>query len=157
MTEPEVGFSGALHAFGGDAARGIPLELYALFRRPPDPQHGHLAMRGLRTPDDALYAKPSGQGVEYQRWPFGSGGLKRFVDADGLIVAFEWDVDRSFLVFGLVADHVQSVEVVVEGRSSQARLENNAYALLTEAEPDESQNVPFSVVLHRQDGTTARI
>jgi hypothetical protein len=115
-------------------------------------------MRGLRTPDDELYAQPHGErGVEYHLHPFGSAGVQGYVDSDGLIVSYEWNVDRSFLVFGFVADHVEAVEVVVDGRPLPARLENNAYAVLTEAEPDESRDVPFQVVLHRLDGTTVQI
>jgi hypothetical protein len=112
-------------------------------------------MAALRRPGDGLYAKPFRQyGVDYRLLPDGGGGITESITADGLIVSFEQEASgEPLLVYGFVAEHVVGVDVIVAGRTVPARLENNAYAALVEAEPDDLE----TVVLYRADGTSVRI
>jgi hypothetical protein len=154
MSGREGGVSGGFVFAVDEAHRNDPRELYSLFRGEPQAPSGHLAMAALRRPGDGLYAKPfRGYGVDYRLLPDGGGGITESIDADGLIVSFEQEATgEPLLVYGFVADHVFALDVVVAGRTVAARLENNAYAVLVEAEPDELE----TVVLHRADGTSVR-
>ncbi|MDP9490961.1 MAG: hypothetical protein M3P42_01975 [Actinomycetota bacterium] len=155
MSEPAGGVSGGFMYMVADEDRRPVEELYALFRRTPESSRGHLLMTGLRRPDDALYAKPFRlTGVDFRLVPDGGGGTTEAVDSDGLTMAFEQEFDGApLLVYGLVADHVTAVEVLISGKPRPARLENNAYAALVDAEVDDFEGV----VLHRADGTSVRV
>jgi hypothetical protein len=155
MSEPEGGVSGGFAFVQDDTHRNDPRKLYSLFRGEPEAPSGHLAMAALRRPGDGLYAKPFRQyGVDCRLLPDGGGGITESITADGLIVSFEQEASgEPLLVYGFVAEHVVGVDVIVAGRTVPARLENNAYAALVEAEPDDLE----TVVLYRADGTSVRI
>jgi hypothetical protein len=152
MSEPEGGVSGGFVFVESDAHRNDPLELYSLFRGEPDlPQGRYLAMSGVRRPGDVLSAKPFRKhGVDYRLLPDG-GGITESIGVDGVIISFEQEVaGEPLLVYGFVADHIVAVDIRAAGKTSGARLENNAYAALAEAEPDELEGLVF----RRSDGTT---
>jgi hypothetical protein len=155
MSEPEGGVTGGFAFFVDDAHRNDPRTLYSLFRGEPESPFGHLAMAALRRTGDGLYARPFGRyGIDYRLLPDGGGGTTEAVDGDGLIVSFEQEATgEPLLVYGFVADHVVAVDVVVAGRAVAARLENNAYAVFVDADPDDLE----TVVVQRADGTSVRI
>ena len=155
MSEPEGGVSGAFAYIVADEERCPVEKLYAAFRRPADSPAGHRLMEGLRRPDDALYAKPfRSNGVSYRLTPDGGGGTTEAVDLDGWTLSFEQEADgEPLLVYGLVADHVTAVDILIGEEPHRARLENNAYALLVPADMDDIQGA----VLHRAGGTSVRV
>ena len=155
MNEPEDGFSAGLAYIVSEADRGRPEELYALFRQPTDESGWHIAMSGVRRPDEAITARrESWGGVAVRLRPSEAGMTTEAVDKDGLVLCFDQNArDAPQLVYGLVADHVTAVDVEWLGRSRPARVENNAFAALVDAQFDDA----ISIVLTRADGTSVRI
>jgi hypothetical protein len=99
-----------------------------------------------------LVAAPTSKGfVAYGVVPDGGGGCGRPMKG-GLMIGGDISPD-SALHYGLVADDVEWLEVVVEGVSHKARMGRNGFAVMVEGNPDK---IP-RVVLHRHDGTTETI
>jgi hypothetical protein len=155
MSEPEGGVSGAFAYIVADEERCPVEKLYAAFRRPAESPAGHRLMERLRRHDDALYAKPfRSHGVSYRLEPDGGGGTTEAVDLDGWTLSFEQEAEgKPLLVYGLAADHVAAVEVLVGGESHPARLQNNAYAVLVDASADDLEGA----VLYRANGSSVRV
>jgi hypothetical protein len=112
---------------------------------------GRLLLAGIGAEGDMLYAAPTDNDcIALALLPGGSGGCAA-PGPDGLELGWHQDETGGLTVFGLVADAVQGVEVVVAGTTHQARMGENAFGLHLERTHEADME---RVVLHRRDGTT---
>lgn len=111
-------------------------------------------LAGLGGELDTIYAAPLGDDrLVVAVLPNGGGGSGR-PGPDGLLMQTS-QLETGDLVFcGVVADSVESVEVVVAGVTHQAQMGENAFALWLDDARDADQE---RVVLRRHDGTTSAI
>ena len=79
----------------------------------------------------------------------GLGGGCGSIGPGGLSVAYDFDPDSGTIVYGLVGDQVERVEVVVGDTSRAARMGENGFAL--HVGPRER---PSEVRIHERDGST---
>jgi hypothetical protein len=117
-------------------------------------EEGRLLLAGLGGDEDMLYAAPtSNDHVAYALLPNGGGGCGA-PGPDGVELGWTQTDLGSVVVHGLVADAVQSVEVIVAGATHEARMGENAFGLRLDRTHEAALE---RVVLRRRDGTTNAI
>ena len=163
---------------GGDEEPVPVRELYGVFSRPPtdadrraEPlaavswsgipwgaeiamDEGRVLLAGLGGGLDLIYAAPLGvDRLVVAVLPNGGGGSGR-PGPDGLILQTS-QLETGDLVFhGVVADWVESVDLVVAGVTHAAVMGENAFGLWLEDTHEADQE---RLLLHRRDGTTNEI
>jgi hypothetical protein len=164
--------------YGGDE-EPIPVrELYSVFERPRgeaerraeplaavswtglgpgdvSPSEGRVFHAGLGGDMDAIFAAPFGNDrLAVAVLPNGGGHWGARPGSDGLLLICNQLETGDLVVHGIVADSVESVDLVVAGVTQATRLGENGFGLrladTREAEVDR-------LVLHRRDGTTNEI
>jgi hypothetical protein len=115
---------------------------------------GRVLLAGLGADDDYLYAAPLGSGrLVVAVLPNGGGGSGR-PGPDGLLMLGSQRETGDLVVHGVVADAIESVDLVVAGATHQARMGENAFGLRLEHTHEADVD---RLVLHRRDGTTNEI
>jgi len=115
---------------------------------------GRVLFSGLGGEQDTIYAAPLGDDrLVVAVLPNGGGGSGR-PGPDGLIVLTSQLETGDLVVRGLVADSVESVDLVVAGVTHKAQMGENAFALWLEDSHEADQE---RIELHRRDGTTNTI
>jgi hypothetical protein len=172
----QPGSSGLM--FYGHDERPPVRELYGAFRRPPndaDRSAGELAVRtgaldrveddtvrsegrlllsGLGGELDMVYAVPVGDDqIAFAVLPNG-GGMGHLPGPDGLLMLQHQTEDMDLVVHGIVADAVESVDLIVAGATLGARMGENAFGLWLEHTHEADLE---RVVLRCRDGTTNEI
>jgi hypothetical protein len=172
-----------LAAHGPEAPKRPVRELYGVFRRPrtdadrsagelasrwgaldfgPTVEHlgnvveseGRLLLAGLGGEEDMLYAAPTDNDcIAHALLPNGGGGCAA-PGPDGLHLGWDQTEARDLVVFGLVADPIESVDVVIGGKTHAAHMGENAFGLRLEQTHEADLE---RVVLHRRDGSTNAI
>lgn len=111
---------------------------------------GRLLLRGLGGEADMLYAAPTDNDcIAHALLPNGGGGCAA-PGPDGLHMGWNQSETGDLVVFGLVADAIEQVDVVVGGVTHEARRGENAFGLRLERTHEDDLE---RVVLHRRDGT----
>ena len=101
-----------------------------------------------------LYAAPTSNGhIAHTVLPNGGGGCGT-PGPDGLELGRTRTERGTLVVFGLVGDVVESVDLVVGDVTHEARIGENAFGLRFERTPEADLE---RVVLHRRDDTTNEI
>jgi hypothetical protein len=115
---------------------------------------GRLLLAGLGGEEDMLYAAPTlNDHVAYTLLPNGGGGCGA-PGPDGLELGWTETERGALVVHGLVADWIESVDVIVEGVTHEARMGENAFGLRL----DGTHGADLErIVLHRRDGTANEI
>ena len=163
---------------GGDDEPAPVRELYGVFGRPPTDADrraeplaavswsgidwgaeiamgdGRVLLSGLGGERDTIYAAPLGDDrLVVAVLPNGGGGSGR-PGPDGLFLQTS-QLETGDLVFhGVVADWVESVDLVVAGVTHEAQMGENAFGLWLDRTHEADQE---RIVLHRQDGTANEI
>lgn len=116
-------------------------------------KNGRLLLDGLGGDKDMLYAAPTTKGeVCFGLLPNGGRGCGS-PGPDGIHLSWSF-AQGSLVVYGLVADAVASVEIVLDGSAHPARTGQNAFALrVDETDPDALD----AAVFRRRDGTIERV
>jgi hypothetical protein len=115
---------------------------------------GRLLLSGLGGEADMLYAAPTDNNcIAHALLPNGGGGCSA-PGPDGLEMGWHQAESGALTVFGLVADAIEAVDVVVAGTTHEARMGENAFGLRLERTHEADLE---RVVLHRRDGTTNEI
>jgi hypothetical protein len=115
---------------------------------------GRLLLAGLGDEEDMLYAAPTrNDHVAYALLPNGGGGCGA-PGPDGLELGWTQTERGDLVVHGLVADAIESVDVIVRGAAHEARMGENAFGLRLEHTHDAELE---RIVLRRRDGTTNEI
>ena len=115
---------------------------------------GRLLLGGLGGEADMLYAAPTDNGyVAHALLPNGGGGCTT-PGPDGLHMGWHQSETGALVVFGLVGDAIEAVDVVVDGTTHPARMGENAFGLRFE---EMHEGALEGVALHRRDGTTNEI
>jgi hypothetical protein len=70
------------------------------------------------------------------------------VGPDGLVVSFTY-APETLVIYGLVADSIVAVDVVINGQIRSARMSENGFGLRVESRPAGLEGL----FLHRRDGT----
>lgn len=175
----EPGTSSFLHyAYETDGDPRPVRELYGVFRRPRNEadraaerlaavawsgipwgaeiatDEGRVFLSGLGGQQDTIYAAPLGEDrLVLAVLPNGGGGSAR-PGPDGLFLLTTQHETGDLVLHGLVADDVESVDLVVAGVAHEALMGENAFALRLEDTHESDQE---RLVLHRRDGTTHEI
>jgi hypothetical protein len=166
----EPGTSGL--GWSGIGDRRPVRELYGAFRRPAndaDRRVGGLAAvmldrippeivrsdgRLLLSDLDMVFAVPVGDDqVAFTVLPNG-GGMCHLPGPDGLLMLEQQTEEMELVVHGIVADTVESVNIVVAGVTHAAAMGENAFGLRLEQTHQADQE---RLVLHRRDGTANEI
>jgi hypothetical protein len=115
---------------------------------------GRVLLSGLGGEQDTIYAAPLGDDrLVVAVLPNGGGGSGR-PGPDGLFLQTS-ELETGALVFhGIVADWVESAELVVAGVTHEAQMGENAFAFRLEPALDADVE---RLVLHRSDGTVNEI
>jgi hypothetical protein len=114
---------------------------------------GRLLLAGLGGEQDKLYAAPTTKdAIAYAVLPNGGGGCS-VPGPDGLVLGYVWS-SESLVLYGLVADGVVAVDVIVDGEARPAVMGENGFGVRMEAVPQSNVD---RIVLHRQDGTQNEI
>jgi hypothetical protein len=110
-------------------------------------------LRGIGRNQDTLVAQPMTSGrVALGLTPDGSANCGAApMTADGLILAAQME-DGDAVLYGMVGDGVESLDVVIDGVAHHARLEENGFATNIN---DAQGKVVEKLVLTREDGSTA--
>jgi len=163
----------------GEDDEPVPVrELYGVFRRPQteldrkaEPlaridwsgidwgaeiamDEGRVLLAGVGCGQDQLYAAPLGDDrLIVAVLPDGGGGSGR-PGPDGLLLLTSQLETGDLVIRGVVADWVESVELVVAGATHGAVMGENAFGLRLEETHEADQE---RVVLHRRDGTSNEI
>jgi hypothetical protein len=164
---------------GFSGGEPVPVrELYAAFRRPRNDadrraerlaavawsgidwgaeialDEGRVLLAGLGGDLDTLYAAPlDDDRLVVAVLPNGGGGSRR-PGPDGLLME-TGQLETGELVFhGVVADSVESVDIVVAGVTHEAQMGENAFGLRLGNTHEADQE---RLVLHRRNGTTNEI
>jgi hypothetical protein len=112
---------------------------------------GRVFLSGLGGEEGQLYAAPLGEDrLVVAVLPNGGGGSGR-PGPDGLFLLQSQRETGELVVHGIVADPVESVDVVVAGRPHEAVTGENAFGLRLEGTRETDLD---RLVLHRRDGTT---
>jgi hypothetical protein len=115
---------------------------------------GRLLLAGLGGEVDMLYAAPTDNDcIAHALLPNGGGGCAA-PGPDGLELGWNQTDAGVLVVVGLVADAIESVDVVVGGVTHKARMGENAFGLRLERTNEADLE---RVVLCRRDGTTNEI
>jgi hypothetical protein len=115
---------------------------------------GRLLLAGLGGEEDMLYAAPtSNDHIAHAVLPNGGGGCAA-PGPDGLELGWNQTDTGALVVFGLVSDAIESVDLIVRGVTHEARIGENAFGLRLESTPADDLE---RVVLRRRDGTTNEI
>jgi hypothetical protein len=142
----------------GDAVgdRTRPAGLSAEQRRAVGPgevvqDEGRLLLAGLGGEEDMLYAAPTrNDHVAHALLPNGGGGCSA-AGPDGLHMGWVQTASGSLVVYGLVSDAIETVDVVAGGVAHKARMGENAFGVRFESTTGAELE---RVVLRRRDGTT---
>jgi hypothetical protein len=128
------------------ALTGLPIEF--------DEAEGRLLLAGIGGELDMLYAVPVGADRILVAVLPNGGGSGGAPGPDGVWIQQSQRETGALVVHGMVADEVESVDLIVAGATHAARMGENAFGLWLEHthEADLEQ-----VVLHRRDGTTNAI
>ena len=169
--------SSSLGFAGGDERRPVR-ELYGAFRRPRndadrsaaafvgrtgaltglpielDEAEGRLLLAGIGGELDMLYAVPVGADRVLVAVLPNGGGSCGAPGPDGLQMQQSQLETGALVIHGMVADGVESVDLVISGVPRAARMGENAFGLLLE---DTHEADLEQLVLHRRDGTTNAI
>jgi hypothetical protein len=112
---------------------------------------GRLLLAGLGGDADMLYAAPTdNDAVAHALLPNGGGGCSH-PGPDGIELGWHQDEAGDLVVFGLVGDSVEAVDLLVGRRFQHARMGENAFGLRLENTAGADLR---RVVLRRCDGTT---
>jgi hypothetical protein len=117
-------------------------------------EEGRLLLAGLGGEEDMLYAAPTrNDHVAYALLPNGGGGCGA-PGPDGLQLGWTQTERGDLVIHGLVADAIESVDVIVGGATQEARMGENAFGLRLERTQDADLE---RIVLRRHNGTTNEI
>jgi hypothetical protein len=112
---------------------------------------GRLLLAGLGGVEDRLYAAPTrNDHVAHALLPNGGGGCSA-PGPDGLHMGWVQTESGSLVVYGLVSDAIEAVDVVAGGVAHEARMGENAFGVRLESTTGAELE---RVVLRRRDGTT---
>jgi hypothetical protein len=115
---------------------------------------GRVFLSGLGGEQDTIYAAPLGDDrLVFAILPNGGGGSSR-PGPDGLLMLTGQLETGDLVIRGIVADGVESVDLVVAGVAHEAQMGENAFALWLDETHEADQE---RLVLHRRDGTTTAI
>ena len=115
---------------------------------------GRLLLAGLGGEEDMLYAAPTcNDYIAHAVLPNGGGG-RGTPGPDGLELGWNETETGALVVFGLVSDAIESVDLIVRGVTHEARMGENAFGLRLERTHGAELE---RVVLRRRDGTTNEI
>ena len=169
--------SSSLGFAGGDERRPVR-ELYGAFRRARndsdrsagafvaragvltglpivlDETEGRLLLVGVGGELDMLYAVPVGADSVFIAVLPSGGGNGGVPGPDGLRMQQSQLETGALVIHGMVADPIESVELVVSGVARAARMGENAFGIWLE---DTEEADVEQLVLHRRDGTTNAI
>ena len=164
--------------WSGDADPTPVRELYSVFQRPRNeldlraerlaavswtglgpgdvsPAEGRVFLAGLGGRLDAIFAAPFGDDrLAVAVLPNGGGKWGVRPGPDGLLMLCHQLESGDLVVHGIVADSVESVDIVVAGVTHEARMGENGFGLRLERTHEADQE---RLVLHRRDGTTNEI
>lgn len=116
-------------------------------------ERGRLLFAGLGGDWDMLYAAPTeNDHICYALLPNGGGGCTQ-PGPQGLVVAGTGSPSRGALVFGLVGDEVEALDLVVSGQLHSARMGENSFAV---ALPESFAEID-RILLRRRDGSTVEL
>ena len=162
----------------GDGEPTPVRELYSVFQRPRSeadlraeplaavswtglgpgdvsPDEGRVFLAGLGDGLDTIFAAPFGEDrLAVAVLPNGGGSWGARPGPDGLFLMCTQLETGDLVVHGLVADSVESVDLVVAGVTREAQMGENAFGLWLEQTHEADQE---RLVLHRRDGTTNEI
>jgi hypothetical protein len=115
---------------------------------------GRLLLHGLGGETDMLYAAPTDNDcIAYALLPNGGGGCAA-PGPDGLKVGWHQGEGGDLTVFGVVADAIDAVDLVLAGRAHEAHMGENAFGLrLERTHADDLERI----VLRRRNGTTTEV
>jgi hypothetical protein len=115
---------------------------------------GRMLLAGLGGDEDMLYAAPTrNDHVAYAVLPNGGGGCVA-PGPDGLITGWTQTELGDLVVYGLVSDGIEAVDLVIRDETQGARMGENAFGLRLER----TRGVDLErIVLRRRDGTTNEI
>jgi hypothetical protein len=114
---------------------------------------GRLVLAGLGGEQDMVFAAPTTNDHVCQYvLPNGGSNCGR-PGPDGLTLAWTSDGGNSVVVYGLVGDEIDSVEIVIDGEPRQATMGENAFGARVAAGSARLE----AIVLHRRDGTSESI
>jgi hypothetical protein len=115
---------------------------------------GRLLLAGLGGEVDMLYAAPTDNDcIAHALLPNGGSGCAA-PGPDGLHMGWDQTEAGDLVVFGLVADQIESVDFVIGEMTHEAPMGENAFGLRLERAREADLE---RVVLHRRDGTTSEI
>jgi hypothetical protein len=164
--------------YGGDEQPTPVRELYSVFQRPRNetdlrfeplaavswtglgpgdvsPAEGRAFLAGLGGDMDAIFAAPFGDDrLAVAVLPNGGGHWGARPGPDGLLLISTQLETGDLVVHGIVADPVESVELVVAGVTREAKMGENGFGLRLEGTQEADQE---RLVLKRRDGTTNEI
>ena len=175
MERPLEPGSSSLGFSGLDEVRPVR-ELYGAFRRPRnhadrsigrladialsglgiefDEAEGRLLLAGIGGELDMLYAVPVGDDRVFVAVLPNGGGNGGAPGPDGLRMQQTQLKTGALVIHGMVADEVESVDLIVAGARFEARMGENAFGLWL----DHTHEADLErVVLRRRDGTTNEI
>jgi hypothetical protein len=163
----------------GGLGEPIPVrELYSVFQRPRNeadrraeliaavswtgmgpgdvsPPEGRVFHAGLGGDMDTIFAAPFGADrLAVAVLPNGGGHWGARPGPDGLLLITSQLENGDLVVNGIVADSVESVNLVVAGVTHEAAMGENGFGLRLEDTHEADQE---RLVLHRRDGTTNEI
>ena len=119
------------------------------------PDEGRVFLAGLGDGLDTIFAAPFGEDrLAVAVLPNGGGSWGARPGPDGLFLMCTQLETGDLVVHGLVADSVESVDLVVAGVTREAQMGENAFGLWLEQTHEADQE---RLVLHRRDGTTNEI
>jgi hypothetical protein len=164
--------SSSLGFYGYDELQPVK-ELYGVFRRPRndadrsvgelagialsglgiefDEAEGRLLLAGIGGELDMLYAVPVGDDRVFVTVLPNGGGNGGAPGPDGLRMQQTQLETGALVIHGMVADAVESVDLIVAGTTLGARMGENAFGLWLEHTHEDDQE---RLVLRRRDGTT---
>jgi hypothetical protein len=119
----------------------------------PIADKARILLRGVGSGDDNLVAVPTtADNVAIAVFPAGGGSCTP-PSRNGLILAADSDGDTAH-VYGMVDDHVRSVDVITGGETHPAKLGENGFSV---ALPGGAEQHLDRLVLHKADGSKTEV
>jgi len=119
------------------------------------PAEGRVFLAGLGREMDTIFAAPFGDDrLAVAVLPNGGGSWGARPGPDGLLLMSNQLETGDLVVHGIVADAVESVDLVVAGVTHEAQMGENAFGLWLEQTHEADQE---RLLLQRRDGTTNEI
>ena len=116
----------------------------------PIAEKARILLRGVGSGDDTLVAAPTtADSVAVAVFPSGSGTCTRPAE-NGLVIAGDNDGN----LYGMVDDHVRSVDVIAEGKTHHAKLGENGFWVTLPSGAEEHLD---KLVLHKADGSKTEL